>query len=43
MRWLAVFVVLIVGAATVAVLVTRDGGSELDPSYALADRTGSRP
>ena len=29
MRWLAVFVVLIVGAATVAVLVTRDDGSEL--------------
>jgi hypothetical protein len=37
MRWLAVFVVLIVGAATVAVLVTGDDGSELDPSYATAE------
>ena len=29
MRWLAVFVVLIVGAATVTVLMTRDDGSDL--------------
>jgi hypothetical protein len=38
MRWLAVFVVLVVGAATVAVIVTRDDGFEFDPSYAQAEQ-----